>query len=192
MPKVSIIIPIHDMKNGAFFLWRAINSIMDQSFKDYEIIITKEGSMPVNTNAGIHKSKGEYIKILYMDDWFSHKYALEHMVGAMDYRPKQKWLITATNTNPTPQWTDNIETGNNKLGSPSALMAHRISMWEFDEKLSWLLDCDLYKKMHESYGLPIILEDININIGIHDGQMTNLMTDDYKLSEHKYVAEKYK
>src|SRR3990167_4224394 len=80
MPKVSIIIPIHDMKNGAFFLWRAINSIMEQTFKDYEIIITKEGKMAENTNAGIEKARGELIKILYLDDYFTDKLALEEMV----------------------------------------------------------------------------------------------------------------
>ncbi len=50
---ISIILPIHDMKNGAYFLWRAVNSIMSQTYKDYEIIITKEGRMAENTNAGI-------------------------------------------------------------------------------------------------------------------------------------------
>ena len=192
MPKVSIVIPIHDMRNGAFFLWRAINSIMEQTFKDYEIIITKEGSMPVNTNTGIKRAKGELIKILYMDDWLAHPNVLENMVGIMEFNQDKKWLIMGANTNPLPHWTDDIETGNNKLGSPSALTLRKDFIELFDEKLSWLLDCDLYKRLHTKYGVPVIAKDIGVNIGVHDGQMTNLMSDDYKLSEHKYVAEKYK
>ena len=190
MPKVSIVLPIHDMKNGAFFLWRAINSIMEQTFKNYEIIITKEGSMPVNTNIGIKRATGELIKILYMDDWFAHPLALEHMVEAMNQRPKSHWLITATDTNTNPHWTDDLETGNNKLGSPSALMTRNPTTY-FDEKLSWLLDCDLYKRLESQFGKPVILEDININIGVHEGQMTNILTDEEKLTEHNYTKTKF-
>src|SRR3990167_1087086 len=168
-PKVSLVLPIHDMKNGAFFLWRAVNSIMEQTFKDYEIIITKEGSMPVNTNIGIEKSRGELIKILYMDDYFTDKTALEEMVK--NFTERDSWMIVGTNDNENPEGTDRLL---------------------FDEKLSWLLDVDLYKRMEHYCGLPKILKGNYITIGKHDGQMTHLMSDDYKLSEHEYVRNKYK
>ncbi len=189
-PKVSIVIPIHDMKSGAFFLWRLINSIMEQTFKDYEIIITKEGKMAENTNAGIQKANGELIKILYLDDYFSDKFSLQEMVN--NFKDEDSWIIVGTEDNPKPEWTDNLETGNNKLGSPSALIMRSSDRLLFDEKLSWLLDCDLYKRMEHFCGKPKILSGNYITIGKHDGQMTKLMSDDYKLSEHKYVAEKYK
>ena len=192
-PKISIVLPIHEMKNGAFFLWRAINSIMEQTFKDYEIIITKEGKMAENTNAGIKKAKGEIVKILYMDDWLDHPDYLLMVCGQFLY-PDTEWLITSATTNLHPKWTNDIETGNNKLGSPSALTFrnHFEENLLFDEKLSWLLDCDLYKRLKEKYGEPDIFTQVNIGIGIHEGQATNLMSDDYKLSEHEYVRNKYK
>lgn len=189
MPKVSIVIPFHWMKNWQFFLTRCLESIEKQTFKEYEIILAKVGSMPVTSNRVIEDAKGELIKILYMDDYFSYQASLFEMVKAME---GQDWLIAGCNTNPEPHMTDDIEKGNNKLGSPSALMMRKESTILFDEKLSWLLDCDLYKRMHEKYGTPKILNGDFVTIGIHDGQMTNLMTDDYKLTEHKYVAEKYK
>lgn len=198
MPKISLIIPIHDMKDGAFFLWRAINSIMEQTFKDYEIILTKEGKMAENTNAGIKKAKGELIKILYMDDWLANPRALELMAYAFDVNKdlnKGEWLICATDTNPKPEWTNDIETGNNKLGSPSALMFrnHFEDNLLFDERMSWLLDCDLYKRMYEKYPFPqlFFLDEIMVNIGVHDGQMTNILTDEEKLLEHKIIKQKY-
>jgi len=187
MHKISIVVPIHNMQNGEFFLWRAINSVMEQSFKDYEIVIVKEGSMPVNTNAGIKKATGELIKILYMDDWFAHTDALKDIVDNF----KGEWLITGVDTNPFPKWTDDIYKGNNKLGSPSALTIRNGNPMLFDENLSWLLDCDLYKRMHDVYGEPVILPGVNVNIGIHSGQMTNILKEDYKLSEHRYVNKKY-
>ena len=189
-PKISLVLPIHDMKNGAFFLWRTINSIMEQTFKDYEIIITKEGKMAENTNAGIKKAKGELIKILYLDDWFAHPNALKDIVENFDDRIN--WLITGCDTNPHPEWTDDIETGNNKLGSPSCLT---IRNWNnmplFDERMSWLLDCDLYKRLHNSSGKPKILDGVNVNMGIGDHQMTHILTDEEKLTEHNLMQEKY-
>lgn len=188
-PRVSIIIPIHDMENGAFFLWRAVNSVLEQSFKDYEIIITKEGKMAENTNTGIRKAKGELIKILFMDDYFSSEYALDDIV--MHFEQLDNWMMTGCDTNPHPLWTDDIETGNNKLGSPSCLTFRNGLNMYFDENMSWLLDCDFYERMKEKYGLPKILDTKNIIIGIHEGQMTNILTDEEKLSEHIYMQQKY-
>lgn len=190
-PKVSVCVPIHDMKDGDRFLWRLVNSLTSQTFTDWELIITKDGKMAENTNSAIKKAHGEYIKILYLDDYFAHPSALQHMVEVMDYKLESDWLITATDTNVTPQWTDDIETGNNKLGSPSALMMRNDIPLLFDEKMSWLLDCDLYKRLYRLRSKPIILEDINICIGQGDHQMTHILTDEEKLKEHTYMNEKY-
>ena len=46
------------MPNGAFFLWRLVQSLMSQTFKGYELVITKEGKMAENTNSGIRKARG--------------------------------------------------------------------------------------------------------------------------------------
>ena len=193
LPKVSIVLPIHNMKNGAFFLWRCINSIMEQTFKDYEIVITKEGSMPVNTNAGIKKARGELVKILYMDDWFAHPNVLWGLVNLFDRYEDVEWHISPCDTNPNPELTDDLHLGNNKLGSPSALTLrnHFEDNLLFDEKLSWLLDCDLYKRMRDKFGNPSITAYVDINIGVGDHQVTHLMNDDYKLSEHEYLQKKY-
>ena len=190
-PKVSICVPIHDMKNGEFFLWRLVNSLTAQTFKDWDLVITKDGKMAENTNNGIKWAKGELIKILYLDDFFSDPTSLETMVDNFD--PECKWMITGTNDNPSPKWTDDIETGNNKLGSPSALMFRNYFEYNdlFDEKLSWLLDIDLYKRMKISNGLPKILKGDFVTIGKGDHQMTHILTDEQKLKEHNYLNYKY-
>lgn len=189
MPKVSVVIPIHDMKGGADFLWRSINMLTKQSFQDFEIVITKEGGMAKNTNAGIKRAKGELIKILYLDDCLSSEYALEDIV--MHFTPDVNWMITGASNNPNPHWTDDIETGNNKLGSPSALTIRNDSPFLFDERLSWLLDCDYYKRMNEQYGKPTILPTKNVILGEGDHQTTHILTDVEKLAEHEYMVKKY-
>ena len=124
-----------------------------------------------------------------MDDYFTHNRSLELMVEAMSYGGD--WLISGTNNNATPTYTMDIETGNNRLGSPSALMMRNDSPLLFDERLSWLLDCELYKRMYERYKSVTILEGNHITIGVHDGQMTHILTDEQKLAEHELIKNKY-
>jgi hypothetical protein len=187
-PKLSIVIPIHDMIGGAEFLWNSINILMEQSFQDFEIVITKAGLMAENTNEGIKRAKGELIKILYLDDVLAYKDALKDIVEAME---GHQWLITAADNNLIPYYTDDIETGNNRLGSPSALTIRNDNPLLFDEKMSYLLDCDYYKRMYEKYGEPEILYPVGVNIGLHPGQMTNLLTTNEKNGEFSYMAQKY-
>lgn len=186
-PKISIVIPIHNMQNGANFLWESINALMEQSFQDFEIIIVKEGKMAENTNAGIKRARGELIKILYLDDRLAHKDSLKDIVDAMETNSDKKWLITGVNNHAYPYWTDDILTGNNKLGSPSALTIRNGLGIFFDESLTWLLDVVLYMELYKRYGLPIILNGINVVIGIHDGQMTNIISNERKKQEEEYT-----
>ncbi len=187
-PKLSIVLPIHNMRGGAEFLWRNINSLMDQTFQDFEIVITREGTMPENTNAGIKRAKGELIKILYLDDYLAHPNALQDMVDAIGDR---EWLICGVDNNPNPYVTEDIEVGNNKLGSPTALMIRNDKPLLFDEKMTWLLDCDYYRRMMDIHGPPVILPGVHEILGIGDHQVSAILTDDEKKAEEDYMRMKY-
>ena len=186
--RVSIVIPFHWMKDWQFFLTRCLESIESQTFTDYEVILMKVGNMPTTTNRVMEGAQCELVKVLYMDDYFTHENSLKEMVDAFG---DSTWMITGTNNNPNPYCTDDIETGNNKLGSPSALMYHNSCVQRFDERLSWLLDCDYYKKMERNFGKPKILNGNFITLGTGDHQMTNILTDEEKRSEHYLLKEKY-
>jgi len=195
--KISIIIPIHQMKNGDFFLWRNIQSIMMQSFKDYEVIITQDGLMAENTNAAMRKAQGEIIKILYLDDYLAHRDSLQVIVDNMG---DSMWLATGCLHdngdgklfNPhLPSYSQDIHKGNNTIGSPSVLVLRREGCLYFDTKLSFALDCDLYHRYYKAYGLPATINDLNVVIGLHDGQTTNLMSNQEKIEEFKYVTKKH-
>lgn len=191
-PKISIVIPFHWMKNWQSFMMRCLESIEKQTFKDYEVILIKHSTMPVTSNRVIESAKGEIVKVLYMDDWLESENYLERVYQEF-LKPETKWLITSATTNQNPYWTDDIETGNNKLGSPSALAFSTYFTLEFfDESLSWLLDCDLYKRLESRFGKPTILTDIIVGIGEHPGQMTHILTGIQKSAEAEYLKYKYK
>ena len=190
-PKISIVIPFYfGMKDWQFFLIACLESIEKQTFKDYEIVIVKYSTMPVTSNRAMECAKGEIVKVLYMDDWLESEDYLEKLYEAFDN--ETEWVITSASTNKNPQWTDDIHTGNNKLGSPSALAYRNYAVEEkFNENLSWVLDCDLYKRLEQEYGKPKILTDISVGIGVGDHQMTHKLSAEKKLEEVNYLKEKY-
>lgn len=117
MPKVSVLMPVY---NAEQYLARAIDSIIAQTFKDWELILIDDGSCddimsvlskydderiyyvknPVNMgliktlNRGIDYCEGEYIARMDADD-ISHPDRLKYQVDFMDKHPQ--YLMCGTN-----------------------------------------------------------------------------------------------
>ncbi len=115
MPLVSIIIPVFNRKK---LLERAIQSVLKQSFKDFELFIVDDGSddgtqnlsilndrkitfirLEKNSgvskarNIGVKKSSGEWIAFLDSDDeWFAQK--LEKQIGWCRENPEFEIMQT--------------------------------------------------------------------------------------------------
>ena len=145
----------------------------------------------------IKQSRGELIKILYMDDFMAHDDALDKIIKHF----KGQWLVTGcthikkgdsyTHQIHLPSYTEGVCRGGNTIGSPSVLTIRNENPLMFDEEMTWMLDCDYYKRMYDLYGEPTILKDINVIIGLHNSQVTNLLTDERKLQEYQYITKKY-
>lgn len=195
MPKISVCVPAHHgMESYDFFMSRLIASLDKQTFRDFELIVTHDGKMAANSNSAIKKAKGEIIKILYMDDYLYSDAALHDIADNFT----GGWMATGcihdngALSNPHyPTWNDEIRYGKNTIGSPSVIAFENNDPLLFDERLSWLLDCDLYQRLHERYGAPKLLPYMDIGIGVHEGQTTNLMSEEEKLNEFVYLQTKY-
>ncbi len=194
-PKISIAIPMHNMQGADFFLRRLMQSLEVQTFRDFEIVITKEGKMAENTNAAIKKCKGEIIKILYMDDYLYGRDALKNIV----LKFKGGWLATGCvhdygdgrGIQPHLAEYTGIANDVNTIGSPSVIAIENNEPLLFDERMSWLLDVDYYKRLHERYGEPTLLPEFDVCIGVGSHQMTNILTNQEKLQEELLIKEKY-
>ena len=107
MPRVSVIIPIY---NGAATIERALKSVFEQTFTDFEIVVVDDGStddtpsvlarfadririirqanrgFPGARNTAIAASRGELLALIDHDDhWLQRK--LEFSVAALDSDP---------------------------------------------------------------------------------------------------------
>ena len=107
MPRVSVIIPVY---NGAATISRALNSVFEQTFTDYEVVICDDGStddtpsvlagfgdrirvirqanrrFPAARNAAIAASRGELVALIDHDDqWMPRR--LEVTVAALQNGP---------------------------------------------------------------------------------------------------------
>ena len=112
MPKVSICIPVYKQPN---LLRRLLDSVLAQTYKDYEIIVTDDSpdeavkevcgeyiakkaplayfknaerkGTPENWNEAVSHANGRYIKMMHHDDWFYDEAALGNFVKMLDENP---------------------------------------------------------------------------------------------------------
>lgn len=115
MPEVSVVIPTY---NSARYLAEAIDSVLAQSFKDFEVIVIDDGSMDeteelmrrygaqaryirqqnsgvaIARNRGIEQSRGRYVSFLDADDtWVSAK--LERQLAALGQNRRYRICYSA-------------------------------------------------------------------------------------------------
>lgn len=188
-PLVSICIPYYETPTSKEFLKRAIDSLRKQTYQNWELVVTEDGLASENHNSAIKKADGDLIKILHMDDYFSHNDSLKEVVEAFD--DDTKWLITGCSNNLNPYYTGDIHLGNNKLGAPSVLTMRKGVSVGFDEQLAWLFDCDFYKRMCKQHGEPKILNGNYITIGEGTHQATNRIAQKQKDGEVFLMAKRY-
>jgi glycosyltransferase involved in cell wall biosynthesis len=148
MPKVSVIIPTY---NRSDYLMEAIESVRQQTYTDYEIIVVDDGSTddtrgllkPLRDNGTIHyiyqenqnksaarnhgvrQAKGEYIAFLDSDDLFVPT-KLEKQVAYLDEHPEVGFVHS---------WYSKFDDAGNHLGTRDT---SKYTGWIYpDILLSW-------------------------------------------------------
>lgn len=152
--------------------------------------------MAQNTNEAMKHATGDIIKILYMDDYLANENSIQKIKDNF----KGHWMVSGCEHNDGekifnphyPVYNSKIYLGKNTIGSPSVLSIKNENLLFFDENMTWLLDCDYYKRLYDKYGDPTILNDINVIMGTSKYQMTNILSQKRKIKELFYMIKKYK
>lgn len=217
---------------GPKLLKKNLDEIMKQDYSNIEIVVSdhssdnkiknlcenypKEKNFPIiyihnpnnkgnssqNTNNAINHCKGEYIKILFMDDYLYRNDTISEIVNKFEKNPTKKWLVHSYMHTKNykdlyylhhPRFSHDIVFCN-KIGCPSCLTIHKSVLERFDEKLKWYMDCEFYYRILQEYGPPIFEYSTTpfiINLH-HENQVTNTeINDDLVKNETIYIKKKY-
>jgi glycosyltransferase involved in cell wall biosynthesis len=194
--EISICIPTYEFKGeGVKYLSELLDTLQLQNFDDFNVVVSdhsvddkiydlcKEksklfeiiyvrnehgrGNLGPNTNVALENGTGRILKVVYQDDLFVNRDALQVIKDAYD--TGCKWAFNSfchtrdgvlTFRDVVPRWGDKMLEGRNLLGNPSGLsVLNRCKMY-MREDLNLLVDTDLYHRMRMEHGLPYIIEDV--------------------------------
>lgn len=231
-PKVSICIPTY---NNADEVERLLQSIAAQEYTDYEVNISDDSTndeiqrlaqrypeinyvhnaKPLghifNWNMAIKMAKGEYIKIMFSDDWFTDCKSLGRFAGMLDAAPNVLLAFSGSRQallgkqsfydrhasrefiRILRQDYRTLFTGN-QIGAPSAVIYRRgASLTLFDERSNWASDMFLYFELLQKNAAFVYTKKPLVSIGVHAQQYTESFSEkDMRIyNDYKYMYTKY-
>ncbi len=229
--KVSICIPTY---NNAAEVKQLVESIREQTYTNIEVNITDDSTdMQIeelmaqyaddriryvhnkqklghiyNWNAAIRMATGQYIKIMFSDDWFTYADSLERYVRLLEEQPEADFAFSSSMqvsdsssyerkiseefiTSLTSDYT-RIFRGN-QAGAPSGTI-YRNNGILFDEKSNWASDLELYLHLLSVNPRFAYTHDPLISIGLHGEQYTHMFSekDDRIFYDYLFLYEKYR
>lgn len=228
-PFFSIAIPTYGYNGkGTEFLEFSFEKIYNQTFKNFEIVISDHsvdntikdvcdkwsdkmnikhsfnergrGIISPNINESLKKCSGNWIKILFQDDFLFDNFSLEKQYNFILSNSNVTWFFSKFfHTNDginfyrlyLPEWNNRVWSGHNTLGCPSILTIKNEDLIFFDENLNWLMDCDYYQKLFIKYGKPQILNDITVVNRTWGNRLSDTITEEEKIKEHKILNLRY-
>lgn len=150
-----------------------------------------------NVNNAMRHAEGEIVKILFQDDYLNGDNALEVIVNAIG--SSGAWHLCGSGVSRNggaverpmvPRLTGKLKFGKNTVSSPSVLAMRRAVLEYFDEDLIWLMDVDLYQRLWDHLGDPVISPETLVVNRIHSGQVSAGVSPELRRQELRYIRRK--
>lgn len=230
-PRISICIPAYRQADK---LNKLLKSIEIQTIRPFEIIVSDDSDddfveqlcrhsdlpvryfrnnpalgSPENWNFAIQHAKGDWIKLMHHDDYFTHEKALENFCDIVNLLPEVDYFFCGTTIQQESDGSSHIYyvdeellknlsnipaflTQKNLIGAPSTGFFKRSVEIKYDRNLIWLVDIDYYIRLISHYKLAY-LNDPAITTVMFEGQLTTRLKDNkqVELSEFIYCYLKH-
>jgi len=228
--KVSICIPTY---NNAADVKQVLESILEQTYTNYEVNITDDSTNDeienlvenykdsriryvhnpeklghiYNWNAAIRMATGDYIKIMFSDDWFTYTDSLERYVRLLEEHPEADFAFSSSmqvsdtasvERHITYEFIQSLTADytrvfrGNQAGAPSGTI-YRNNGIMFDERSNWSSDQELYLQLLHHNPVFAYTRDPLISIGLHGEQYTHMFSekDDRIFNDYLFMYEKF-
>jgi hypothetical protein len=167
---------------------------------------------PRNWNEAVSMACGEWIMVMHHDDWLSTNHSLSSFAKTAD-KIGSGWIFSSCDAykrglvkgfthrpfGPIGRYLSTDEISGwpllfeNKIGCPSVLLVHRSLSMDYDEKLLWFVDVDMYIRLLrecQPYYIPDLL--VNATYGSEEQITYQASRDiDLALRELMYLYEKH-
>jgi dTDP-4-dehydrorhamnose reductase len=229
-PFFSVAIPTYGYNGrGSEFLDFSLEILSNQTFKNFEVVISDHsiddtiydtikkwedkldiefvkndkgrGIISPNINNAMSLCKGEWIKVLFQDDFLYDEHSLDIQYNFIKNSEENiNWLMSKfyhSNDGKTfyrlysPVWNTMIWTGLNTMGCPSGMTIKNNDLIYFDNELNWLMDCDYYQKMFLKYGQPYILNEVTVVNRTWGNRLTDTTPQSLKDKELEMLTKRY-
>jgi glycosyltransferase involved in cell wall biosynthesis len=150
-----------------------------------------------NVNNAMRHASGEIVKILFQDDYLNGVDAMKTV--AQSFEKGAKWQLCGSGVSRNggaverpmvPRLTPKLMFGKNTVSSPSVLAMRRGDLAYFDEELIWLMDVDLYQRLWDQLGDPVISPDTLVVNRVHAGQVSASVSPELRRHELRYMRAK--
>lgn len=228
MPKISICVPAYKNPSG---IARLLASVKAQTFSDYEVILTddtpddsvREAAMAAglsnlryeknetrlgatgNWNAAVRLARGEWIKMMHHDDWFSGPESLGRLAELEESDPDADlafcgtWQVALENGGEGERFARGIGAQRealiredfrnlflgNYIGAPSATLYKNRGL-EYEPALTWLVDMEFYMRLLAQNPRFVCTADPLVCIGVSESQLTERCRTDGDLNLYEY------
>ena len=136
-----------------------------------------------NSNSGLDMITSEYAWVLHQDDRLTSNDTVEHVIRDLRSTGSPWLVMRPLAVDPmnldspgfgagSPKWRGRgyLMTGRNPLGPPSTSVWRIAKPLRFDERLSLLVDLDLYLMLNRYWKAPPMLTNALVGVGVWSGQ----------------------
>ena len=143
--------------------------------------LNKSNSTSENLNFLANRVNYDITKVIFQDDYFISECALGEIekkfqteggiwlaAGSKNFDDKTKLFVRDV----VPKYSTRLKRGINTIGSPSSISYRSEAFIQFNENLTWMLDCDWYLRMKHKFGRPMVIKKFHTANRLHPGQAT--------------------